>query len=428
MEEELEVEVLTEEEFKINKKELTRNLLQDAIVDMIISGDKTVRDLFKHRDLTFIVTDKEEPEHMSFKYHDDRIFVQIPSTACDIEDLDFRHIIEKTEMATSQFIRKAVREKSDITGDVIEEQVVDKDIPTLKIKDFTYKADKKEEEEEEKDSGCDNGCGVSETGAVELNVSDFDKDQKYQFEDTEFSLDEQSQKDVEATRFRADTPLHKDMSHINAMANKLIKSFKGYMGKEARINPTKRMKNRAICSDYAEKIYITKKAKGGKKLDNINFLIDMSGSMGGEPVKNMVEILLVFNRIAQQGFLTGTIFYSESSHRCKITLPTQDKVINEIYRVGGSEGLADTIKHYMDVIKDSNIMFCITDGCITDTPIDKNLYAKYKFKTVGVYVNKDAKDLTEYSGSLNRWFDMSLVRRTTPELIDKLVALGLRSR
>lgn len=154
----------------------------------------------------------------------------------------------------------------------------------------------------------------------------------------------------------------------------------------------------------------------------------MSGSMSGEPVKNMVEILLVFNRIAQQGFLTGTIFYSESSHRCKIELPTQDKVINEIYRTGGGEGLAYTIKHYMDVIKDSNIMFCITDGCITDTPIDKNLYSKYKFKTVGVYVNKDAKDLTKYSGSLNRWFDMSLVRRTTPELIDKLVALGLRSR
>jgi hypothetical protein len=412
------------EEEKPNLRDITRSMLGDAIVDLIISGDKTIKDLFKQRDLTFVVTGKEDSGHMSFVYHDDRIFVRIPSDACTIEGLDFKEIIYKTEYATSNFIRKAINDKSDVAGEAIEESFELNGNPTLKIKDFSAVRDIKEKEEDKKEEA---GHEHKENEEAELNISTYDKNIKYEYHDTEFSLDEVTQKELDSTGFKADKPMFKDFTRINAMANKLLKSFKGYMGKEAKINPTRKMKNRAICSDYAEKIYISKKAKGGKKLENINFLIDMSGSMLGEPSKNMVEILLVFNRIAQQGYLTGTIFYSETYNRCKIQLPTQDSVINSIYKTGGCEGLAATMKNYIDIIKDSNILFCITDGQITDTPLDKRIYSKYKFKTVGVYVNKNAKDLTEYTGSLNRWFDISIVRRSVPELIDKLVALGLRT-
>lgn len=40
----------------------------------------------------------------------------------------------------------------------------------------------------------------------------------------------------------------------------------------------------------------------------------------------------------------------------------------------------------------------------------------------------DAMDLTEYTGSLNRWLTRSLVRRNMEELTEKLIQLGLRKK
>ena len=102
--------------------------------------------------------------------------------------------------------------------------------------------------------------------------------------------------------------------------------------------------------------------------------------------------------------------------------------MKKLYKTNNAEGLQYSIKKYIDTLKTSTILFCITDGQICDEPIDRNMYDRYKFKTVGVYVNSNAKDIGEYTGSLDRWFDMSLVRRTVPELIDKLVMLGLKAK
>jgi len=70
----------------------------------------------------------------------------------------------------------------------------------------------------------------------------------------------------------------------------------------------------------------------------------------------------------------------------------------------------------------------MTDGQLTGDPIFKSMYANEEIDIIGVYVNKNAKDLTEYTGSLERWFTRSLVRHTTEELCEKLIQFSLRKK
>ena len=97
-------------------------------------------------------------------------------------------------------------------------------------------------------------------------------------------------------------------------------------------------------------------------------------------------------------------------------------------RTGGGEGLGRNLKDKAKMLKEADTNICMTDGCLTDDPILKSLYQKEKVEMIGVYVNKSADDLTEYTGSLERWFTKSLVRHTTEELCEKLIQFSLRKK
>jgi hypothetical protein len=45
-----------------------------------------------------------------------------------------------------------------------------------------------------------------------------------------------------------------------------------------------------------------------------------------------------------------------------------------------------------------------------------------------MYVNDKAEDLSQYTGGLNKWFSKSLVRRTTDEIVEKIIQMGLKSK
>ena len=132
----------------------------------------------------------------------------------------------------------------------------------------------------------------------------------------------------------------------------------------------------------------------------------MSGSMTGKPVENAVE----------------------SNNRAKSTFPMPRDFIKRMLSTGGREGLGLNLKHYIKELREADENICMTDGQLCDDAILKSFYEKEKIRITGVYVNKDAKDLTEYTGSLNRWFTRSLVRRNMEELTEKLIQLGLRKK
>lgn len=214
-----------------------------------------------------------------------------------------------------------------------------------------------------------------------------------------------------------------ELNDLRKQANTLLKAFKGAKGKTKRLSPSKRISARDMSMDK-DKVYVSKFTGPGKFI-HMNFLIDCSGSMSGYPMRNAVAITYIFNQLAKAGHLKMTVLYSESSHNNKLVLPVEDSEILSLHLTGWSEGLTRTINQHVDCIKNTN-MICLTDGNLADEGIDKKFWDRNRIITTGVYVNKKAKSLTEYTGSLSKWFNHSIVRKDVTELIQALIRIGLK--
>ena len=156
-----------------------------------------------------------------------------------------------------------------------------------------------------------------------------------------------------------------DLIKLEPKVKQLLKAFQGVGGQEKLVTPTKRMSSKDIASDR-DKCYIRKTGTKGKHI-KMNLLIDMSGSMSGDPVKNAVRLVYLFNQLAKKEYVTMSVLYSTTSSNFKITLPISDAEVLSLSKVQSAEGLAKTIHAHADTIRGVNTI-CITDGDIVDEP------------------------------------------------------------
>ena len=227
------------------------------------------------------------------------------------------------------------------------------------------------------------------------------------------------------SRFHDNTSIltKKDILALQPKVKQLLKAFKGTGDQIKKVSPTKRISSKDVACDR-DKCYVKKADSKGKHI-KLNFLIDMSGSMGGSPVKNAVRLVYLFNQLAKEGYVTMSVLYSTTSTNYKLDLPATDAEILSLCRTQSAEGLAKTIQAHADTIRGTNTI-CLTDGDIVDEPIDKMFWAKHKSISTGVYVNKSLSSYTEYTGKLNKWFNHSVVRKSLDELIEWLIRVGLK--
>ena len=215
----------------------------------------------------------------------------------------------------------------------------------------------------------------------------------------------------------------KDLLKLQPKVKQLLKAFHGKGDQVKLVTPTKRISSKDIASDR-DKCYIRKTGNKGKHI-KLNFLIDMSGSMGGSPIKNAVRLVYLFNQLAKEGYVTMSVLYSSTDSRYKLDLPASDAEVLALNNVRSAEGLAKTIEHFSDVIRGVNTI-CLTDGDIVDEAIDKTFWHRHKSMSTGIYVNKSLTSYTEYTGKLNTWFNHSIVRKNLDELIEWLIRTGLK--
>jgi len=214
-----------------------------------------------------------------------------------------------------------------------------------------------------------------------------------------------------------------DIKALDKKANRLLRAFKGSKGKDKRISPSKRLCSKSVAIDR-DKVYYNVIPENGKHI-KMNFLIDMSGSMSGKPVKNAVSLVYIFNKLAEQGYLDMKVVYSETRHSYVLPLPAKVPDILALCNTGNSEGLARTVAEHVDILKNTNLI-CLTDGNIVDEHLKKSFWLKNRIISTGVYVNKSAKDLREYTGSMSKWFLKSGVRHNLDDLIEYLIKTGLK--
>ena len=214
-----------------------------------------------------------------------------------------------------------------------------------------------------------------------------------------------------------------DLLKLQPKVKQLLKAFQGKGNQVKIVTPTKRMSSKDIATDR-DKCYIRKTGDKGKHI-NLNFLIDMSGSMGGSPVKNAVKLVYLFNQLAKEGYVKMSVLYSTTNTNYRLDLPATDAEILALNRVQSAEGLAKTIHAHADVIRGVNTI-CLTDGDIVDEAIDKGFWSKHRSISTGIYVNSSLTSYTEYTGKLNKWFNHSIVRKSLDELIEWLIRTGLK--
>ena len=227
------------------------------------------------------------------------------------------------------------------------------------------------------------------------------------------------------SKFHANTSIltKQDLLKLQPKVKQLLKAFQGKGNQIKIVTPTKRMSSKDIATDR-DKCYIRKTCDKGKHI-NLNFLIDMSGSMGGSPVKNAVKLVYLFNQLAKEGYVKMSVLYSTTNTNYRLDLPATDAEILALNKVQSAEGLAKTIHAHADVIRGVNTI-CLTDGDIVDEAIDKGFWAKHRSISTGIYVNSSLTSYTEYTGKLNKWFNHSIVRKSLDELIEWLIRTGLK--
>ena len=227
------------------------------------------------------------------------------------------------------------------------------------------------------------------------------------------------------SKFHANTSIltKQDLLKLQPKVKQLLKAFQGKGNQIKIVTPTKRMSSKDIATDR-DNCYIRKTGDKGKHI-NLNFLIDMSGSMGGSPVKNAVKLVYLFNQLAKEGYVKMSVLYSTTNTNYRLDLPATDAEILALNKVQSAEGLAKTIHAHADVIRGVNTI-CLTDGDIVDEAIDKGFWAKHRSISTGIYVNSSLTSYTEYTGKLNKWFNHSIVRKSLDELIEWLIRTGLK--
>jgi len=330
-----------------------------------------------------------------------------------------------TEGEEDNFLDHKIDGYKDITG-LDSGFEVERDATTNEITNnpFEFRASKSNKEDkedtEEGEDGAKGSCDISSKGMDSSSehqqtaiTKGEENEREYEFQDTDLDIggalpQEAKNNPFYGNGYNESMSLHREQK-LKALANQIVKSFKGRVSKQKTSLPSKRLVAKALVVDISEKIYSNKRGNNGKHL-NINLIIDMSGSMSGVPVTNAVEMIYIFNEIASQGYLTGNVIWSESYSRCKSSFPMPREFVKNMQSTGGAEGLGKNLAHYKDDLKKADTNICMTDGQLCDDPILRSMYEKEKIDIIGVYVNKNAKDLTEYTGSLDRWFTRSLVR------------------
>ena len=325
--------------------------------------------------------------------------------------------------------------------DLRESEVIDADeygnitnVDRLALKQKVFKPVAGEESSNEETLGKDDDMTkdardmAEASGMTESSDSSSDKCETaaYEFDlkEVEQSLEEVKHfKDKSKFSSRSSIITAKEILELNSLVKDLLKAFKGSKSKQKRITPRKLISAKSMAMD-AEKIYVDHMAPVGKHIE-FNLLIDMSGSMGGAPIKNAVSLIYIFNKLAQQGYVTGNVLYSTTKYHYVRQFPMQDAEVLSLCQTQSSEGLAETVDANVEVLKNVNCI-CITDGDIVDRPIDKTFWRKHKIVSTGVYINPHMDNPLEYSGKLDKWFDHSLVRATMKDMVQLLVKLGIK--
>lgn len=171
-----------------------------------------------------------------------------------------------------------------------------------------------------------------------------------------------------------------------------------------------------------------------KKRVHLNFIVDMSASMS-EIEYETVNVTYALNTLSRLGFFDLNLILSSTLGCQEIKLPCDDEIIDRIaFATMPGEGLERTIRAKEKLLQKSRNTIILTDGHLTDEPIDKEYLQEKNISLLGIYIQHN-EDNMNYNASdeynvdneyLLQWFNKSIVKSNVIDVIKELVKQGLR--
>ncbi len=474
---------------QVEKIQEVESLVRECTRDMAYSRDE--RFIKSLQDNTVIMVRAGETKLKKFK-QDENMYVSIPETIYDdIEELDdfnkYHKVMDMLELVLSapeyresnengdlnfteaQVFEEASKRSEGLTGTPLDiERYIERDeygqVESAKEelfepKRYSTKGSKPDGDEEAageakeacKSDGSESGSSTAtvEMQSIDDEVSQEQKEMKemqvnqdYQAQYASQSITDSEQKVVDDIKkscfYVGQYNDEMDYENYGILTKKVIveldrkvkeiaKSLQGYNGKVKRITPSKRLSSKDICNDNSDRIYVGKSYVDGKHID-MNLVVEASGSMGGAPIANGIKMIYVFNKLAQQGYVDGSVLLTESSEYKMLEMPMHDDIVKAMGGTGGAEGIKKAIDKNVTELRNKNAIV-MTDGDICEEPIDPKFWEKNRINCIGVYVNEDVKaeDLPGYDKNMSRWFTKTIIRNSFDEMVHKVIQLGLRA-
>lgn len=204
-------------------------------------------------------------------------------------------------------------------------------------------------------------------------------------------------------------------SYDKRLAKRMVKAFEKALAGVTYTEPSKRFSKRLYAKNAVlERENEFKKVVHEKpKEKEVAIILDCSGSMG-YPMRDMKVIIHVLNHYAKQGLLHGHLILSSGRGCETFKLPIPMEKIKLLEGRYGSEGIEQTMRKTLPLLKKADWVFVLTDGDLTDMPVDKQYFKKQGVYTYGIYIGPEAKNLS-------KWFNVTINHKTVEATVYDLV-------
>ncbi len=190
------------------------------------------------------------------------------------------------------------------------------------------------------------------------------------------------------------------------------------------MSPSRRLSARNVARD-ANEIYKHKAEEKRESKVELNVYVDLSGSMSGGPIKGAHQIIAALSLMAKQGRIKGSMIAHKGGCCTRIALPVSSEELARCVANGGSEGIAHALKRTWSDAQKADVNLFLTDGQITDQPLDVEKMRRQRIFTIGAYVGEldDSRQ-----SHMSKWFTHTLTRKTVEDLCDEISRVMRKAR
>jgi len=238
-------------------------------------------------------------------------------------------------------------------------------------------------------------------------------------------IDENHQLNLEANDIPYDDLKNYDI-FFNTNVNFVNKHLKLIEKKSQIILNNKRLKRLFKKKEIYKHKTIVQKGGRSTKAKKISIIVDTSGSM--HSIANEVStILYIFNKLAQKKLIELNIILSGSKNNFLVNyllpIPIKDTIIASIKYIGAHEGFSKTFKEHQNLLRKSHYIFILTDGLITDNPLNKKELNSLGIYTRAIYIQNEKLRMyaSKIEESLNKYFDEFILKENIEEIFNEII-------